>query len=296
MSYTLQAIVGSRETLDAGELEQLAAIDMGSNLRMVPLTADIRERYEIASLPLMDEGVVTLPQSLESLCRRLSRHGLVAYLEAEFFGGSGTQAHALFKDGFALGPPLIDSHAINQALRLLGVQSDGHHDEFNAIGLGRHRETDDWASECQVQARVRPALTQAVRGSDIPARAIGILRWTAVAALALGFFNFLGRAGGHIEMDVNAKANPFLLSYQGKKEAGVAVASALCVVAAALLIRRRPRHSRLGVLFLALAAFAAAEPFVARYLGAERCRRIGGQWSDQFCSCSIKAPGRVNSD
>jgi hypothetical protein len=122
------------------------------------------------------------------------------------------------------------------------------------------------------------------------AGAISVLRWVASAALALCLLYFLGRAGGHIEMDADAKMNPLLLSYQGRKEAGLAVASAFCAVSAMLLIRLHPRRVPLGALFLALAAVAAAEPYAARYLGAERCRSIGGYWSDQFCSCSIRAP------
>jgi hypothetical protein len=124
----------------------------------------------------------------------------------------------------------------------------------------------------------------------MPERAIGVVRWVAAATLALCFLYFVGRAGGHIEVDVHAKTNPLLLSYQGRKEAGLAVASALCVVSAMLLVRLRPRRVRLGAIFLALAALAAVEPFAARYLGAESCRSIGGHWSDQFCFCRTKAP------
>jgi hypothetical protein len=127
-------------------------------------------------------------------------------------------------------------------------------------------------------------------------RAIGILRWAAAAALAVGFVYFLGMAGGHMEMDTDAQSDPFLLSYQGRKEAGLAVASALCFIAATLLIRRNPRYSGLAMLFLALAALCVAEPFVARYLGAEYCHSIGGHWSDRYCSCKSEAPSVLSSN
>jgi hypothetical protein len=146
MPYMLQAIVGTRETFDAGNPEGLVTVDLTDTLKMAPLTSEVRKRYDIAVFPLTDEGLETLPQSVESLCRELSRNGLVAYLEAEFWGGGGIQAHALFKDGVSLGPAVIGEYAINQALRRFGVPLGGYHDEFAAVGLGRYRDTDAWLS------------------------------------------------------------------------------------------------------------------------------------------------------
>jgi hypothetical protein len=77
------------------------------------------------------------------LCRR----GLVAYLEAEFFGGVGMQAHVLCRDGVVLGPPVVREDAINQALRHFNVRLGSHHDEFAAMGLGRYRDTDAWPTQ-----------------------------------------------------------------------------------------------------------------------------------------------------
>lgn len=78
----------------------------------------------------------------------------VAYLEAETFGGTGTQAMVLWRDGEVwLGPVTTrataaresaEDGAVNQALRHLGVGRPGAIDEFDALGLGRHRHTEDW--------------------------------------------------------------------------------------------------------------------------------------------------------
>jgi len=126
-------------------LEHLVTVELTDRLVMVPLTDDVLEHYHIPSLPLTDDDAeIVVPPSLDTLCSKLSRHGLIAYLEAEFFGGVGQQAHVLFEEGVALGPPVIARDAINQALRLLGVVPGGHHDEFDAVGLGRFRSTEDW--------------------------------------------------------------------------------------------------------------------------------------------------------
>ena len=146
MSYTLQAIVGFQEVLRSAASEGVVTVALTDILRMVPLTSQVRKHHDIPFLPLTDDGVEVLPKSIDLLCRKLSRHGLIAYIEAEFFGGSGEQGHALFKDGVALGSPVIAKDAINQALRYLGIVPGSHHDEFAAVGLGRFRDMDDWTS------------------------------------------------------------------------------------------------------------------------------------------------------
>lgn len=148
MSYTLQAIVGTREVLRSRREDGLHYVELNGGLVMVPLISELRQRHGIPHLPLTDEADgPAVPGSLAALCRELSQHGLVAYLEAEFWGGQGVQAHALFRAGVAVGSPVVAEHAINQALRQFGVQPGSHHDEFEAVGLGRHRDTDDWADE-----------------------------------------------------------------------------------------------------------------------------------------------------
>jgi hypothetical protein len=84
---------------------------------------------------------------LTALCCTLSHHGLIAYLEAEFWGGMGTQASALFKGGPAMGAPVIAEDAINRSLKLLGVTARAGCDEFVTVGLGRYRDTDEWVTK-----------------------------------------------------------------------------------------------------------------------------------------------------
>jgi hypothetical protein len=86
----------------------------------------------------------------------------LAYVETEYFGGDGWQAAmAWVGGGVALGPirtsdlwqdgkcaptPLLEG-AINQAARLIGVDRGSVRDEFDALGLGRHRSNESWLSE-----------------------------------------------------------------------------------------------------------------------------------------------------
>ncbi|WP_407547630.1 hypothetical protein QOM21_01320 [Streptomyces sp. Pv4-95] len=80
--------------------------------------------------------------------------GLVAYVEAEYFGGVGEQHAAVWADGaVALGPlhlsegrpPSSVGSPISQALRRLGASAVAANDEFASVGLDRHRRTEGWA-------------------------------------------------------------------------------------------------------------------------------------------------------
>ena len=84
------------------------------------------------------------PPALLKLCEDLSKRETIAYVEAEIFGGAGTQAYIIFSKGKQIGLPVVSDDAINQALRLLGVSKAGAVDEFEAVGLGRYRSTDEW--------------------------------------------------------------------------------------------------------------------------------------------------------
>lgn len=114
---------------------------------MVPLGSGARERYGFPFLPLTDEGCTALPAALQSFCLKLAAHGPVAYIEAEFFGGSGVQACVLFPQSGADAVATISDDAINMALRWLGVQPEEGKDVFSTVGLGRHRETDLWLDD-----------------------------------------------------------------------------------------------------------------------------------------------------
>lgn len=106
---------------------------------MIPLGGDALEFYGMESCPFMQEnydGIYGVPPPLLRICETLSQNGTVAYIEAEFFGGDGSQAHTIFEQGKQIIPPVISVDAINQALRFLGVNKGSAYDEFDAVGLG----------------------------------------------------------------------------------------------------------------------------------------------------------------
>jgi hypothetical protein len=144
MAYTLQAVIAKEGVMRIDQLDALRIVRLGSGIEMIPLGSEVRKRLRLDFLPLTDEGESALPIGLADLCSELSGGGRVAYVEAEFFGGIGTQASAIFENGNARIPPVVGEDAINQALREIGVVAAKGKDEFDCAGLGKHRDTEGW--------------------------------------------------------------------------------------------------------------------------------------------------------
>lgn len=141
MAYTIQALIGSAAQVRTFAPDGALIIDLPQCKAMIPLSADIRQRYSIPFLPLTDDGSEDIPESISTI---VSKDGKIAYIEAELFGGAGTQASAIWDGGELVFGPIVADDAINQALSLLGVARGGSSDEFDALDLGRNRNIDDW--------------------------------------------------------------------------------------------------------------------------------------------------------
>ncbi len=116
----------------------------------------------LSTIPLSDElqgeinmGVGRLAESwdiltdeIEGLGLELSKRGRVAYVEADYFGGTGDQGCVVWEGGRELLRETRADKAINHALRLLGVRTaEGAVDEFDTVGMGRHRRVESWLGE-----------------------------------------------------------------------------------------------------------------------------------------------------
>ena len=124
----------------------LPVVTLTRGLRLIPLTDDVLDALSPApSGTVGTEEFTHLTGPLAALIGLLSQAERVAYVEAEYFGGMGTQVAAVWDGGRVLwGPERAERGPINHALRLLGVRRTPRQDEFECAGLNQYRHLDDW--------------------------------------------------------------------------------------------------------------------------------------------------------
>jgi hypothetical protein len=155
--YTLEAILGQGTTLlNATEgFSNIKLVQLPQDIYMIPMVGVFLQELEIryqGGTKIIHPEIQQFSESLfhptferlifgvDQFARHISRHGLVAYVEATFIGGYGGHATMLWDHGERLEPP---GDNINTILKLLGVVCT-QGDEFNTIGLGRFRSTKQW--------------------------------------------------------------------------------------------------------------------------------------------------------
>lgn len=153
--YELHALAGLyRVAAQAAGEAGIAVVELPQGYGLVPITAELFDTLGGCTAKPFGDTFCFLSSGVESVARKVSHAGPIAYLEAEMFGGPGTQAMVGSRDGeiwlgpvtteFGWPPPDPASNpqwALNHALRELGVDRGEAFDEFDALSLGKHRHT-----------------------------------------------------------------------------------------------------------------------------------------------------------
>ncbi|WP_455351390.1 hypothetical protein [Streptomyces sp. SYSU K217416] len=154
MGYELQAVIAGDELLRAASRDVPGArvAPLRQGLSLMPMTDEVFDAVTDGSAA-GSLGFWRLPGGFERLLATWSAAGPVSYVEAEYFGGVGMQKAAVWADGaLVLGPLDVPTRKrfsrvvspISQALRRLGACRSLGEDEFEAVGLDRHRNNDAW--------------------------------------------------------------------------------------------------------------------------------------------------------
>lgn len=144
MAYSIEALIGKRDALQAhvSRFKHARIVSMAQEMAILPITDELHKEIggENDATPFYKFS----PQ-LEEWAKRISQHSPVAYVEAEYFGGSGNQSAIVWSSGDRILEPTQSESAINDALKLLNVSAaDIAGDEFDAIDLNTHRDTESW--------------------------------------------------------------------------------------------------------------------------------------------------------
>lgn len=156
VGYYLQAVIGGSEQLRsaARRFPEARLAPLAQGLSLMPMTNQLFDAVtngEKSEFP----DLWKLPGGFGTVLAAWSERGPVAYVEAEYFGGTGEQTAVAWARGSTAFGPLTwpenrpcppSGSPISQALRLLGVVAAPGEDEFSAAGLHRHRRSEDWVS------------------------------------------------------------------------------------------------------------------------------------------------------
>lgn len=150
MGHSVTALLGSRSVLSAFATAQhlQQPVECRAGAWLLPLTDDAIDT--IVGLPVGDppSGFTYLFPKLVAALERASAPDWIVYVETAYFGGVGRQGAAAFVHGaLVYGPTVAESACINAALARVGIRIVAlARDEFDTVGLGAHRFTDDWLS------------------------------------------------------------------------------------------------------------------------------------------------------
>ncbi|MCW7471708.1 hypothetical protein [Leptospira kanakyensis] len=112
---------------------------------LIPLTEDV-----LKSLNEDEEEIILIKEysnltvKLYSILMQFSQIDKIGYIEAEYFGGSGSQSAILFSDGKPIFESIHKQNSINILLKKIGVKKKLFKDRFDYIGLNKFRSTEDW--------------------------------------------------------------------------------------------------------------------------------------------------------
>jgi hypothetical protein len=149
---------GGYDTLTA-ERYDLRGLPLGFDLSLFPIdhyytacwgkllsiTHDLRTPIHFEGVIFPRDGVVA------ELMIRITQRADVAFaiIATDYFGGVGSQGAAVYS-GAELASDRIT--AINGALAYLGVKAELGQDEFDTVGLGRHRSMPDYLDKYREMA------------------------------------------------------------------------------------------------------------------------------------------------
>jgi hypothetical protein len=156
LSHNLKAVVADSELLTAltADFPSARIARLRHGLTLMPVTDALLTALGAES-QVRRAGFWSLTAGLDQQLAQWSKGGPVSYVECEYFGGVGEENAAVWRDGSVVLGPLhllegetapVEGTPVCRALRELGVTASGAQDEFTIVGLGDHRDGDDWLS------------------------------------------------------------------------------------------------------------------------------------------------------
>jgi hypothetical protein len=150
----IEVIAPMRERLPAA-----VAYPLPQGFVLLPITdglADALDHDAQGTIDVLPAKLRDMAAGVAALASALSMRGPIVYAATRFFGGEGAQEAVVWIDGEVVLEIVEDEDdrsawpdsPISRALRRIGVVAASGEDEFDAIGLGRYRSNEAWATAC----------------------------------------------------------------------------------------------------------------------------------------------------
>ena len=146
MGHYLKAFIGHKESLTPilEKYESANLVCLSNDMLMIPMTDELFD--EINNLDSSSEilSFQFLTDNIEKKTLELIGNKKLAYVESEFLGGQGGHIGMIWNNGERAFVGALNKNTMNAILKRLGVGRTVLKDEFETIGLYRHRQTEDW--------------------------------------------------------------------------------------------------------------------------------------------------------
>ena len=149
MGHCIRAIIGSHKDIqkiadDWIEKEIKLPQEFGMIFCTIKLLEDIKELMESSGEAVDEPNIHELEYfdaAVKELMETYSFRTKLAYIETDYFGGTGTQAGILYENGKPAAPKSGEG-TINDLLKELGVWRKPGKDEFDMLELGKYRHME----------------------------------------------------------------------------------------------------------------------------------------------------------
>jgi hypothetical protein len=155
--HDVKALIAKHDTLTAGarRFESAVVCPLVQGFSLLPITDALAKELVVhrsGTKATLAKPMHGLSDGLHALAAEISRVSPVAYIVTYYFGGQGGQDALAWDKGSLRFSPATQGYdqawpnsPISQALRAIGVVAAEGEDEFDTVGLGKHRETHRWA-------------------------------------------------------------------------------------------------------------------------------------------------------
>jgi hypothetical protein len=155
--HDVKALIAKSDKLTtrARQFESAIVCPLVQGFSLLPITDALAKEltvYRAETKMALTKPIQELSDGLHALAIEISHDSPVAYVATFYFGGRGGQDALVWSKGALRFSPNTQGYdqgwpntPISQALRLIGVVAERGKDEFDTVGLGKHRETHRWA-------------------------------------------------------------------------------------------------------------------------------------------------------